>query len=405
MTLTSSAKNGITTLSNESRNSGQSTKALHSGNKSSHWTNSPVVSPLYMSTTFETLEPGQSSFEYSRSDNPTRAELERHLKSLESAEYALAFSSGLGALTTVSYLMESGQHVLCCDDVYGGTNRFFSKCATRMNIKTTFVDGTVLENWTDNFVQGKTGLVWIETPTNPTMKIMDVEKIVDAIKKLDSKCIVVIDNTFMTPIFQNPLKYGADMVMHSCTKYINGHSDVIMGCIMTNDKILYDRMKFLQNALGIVPSAFDCSQVIRSIKTLAVRVRQQSASAMKIAKHLEKHPMVERVIYPGLESHPQHSLAVKQYSGFSGMLSIYIKSIKGDEAIKMVQAVEIFHAAVSLGCVCSLIEIPCLMTHSAVPEEERIKLGITKNLIRLSIGLEDAEDLIHDLDRALEAAF
>lgn len=385
---------------------GQATNALHSGNQSMHWTHSPIMAPLYMSTTFETLEPGRASYEYSRCDNPTRAELQSYLSALESAKHALAFSSGLGALTTASYLLESGRHVLCCDDVYGGTNRFFSRCASKMGIKTTFVDGILIENWTNNFKLGQTKMIWIETPTNPTMKIVDVEQIVKAIKQLDSECIIIVDNTFMTPIFQSPLKMGADIVMHSCTKYINGHSDVIMGTLITNNDKLYEKLKFFQNALGIVPSAFDCSQVIRSIKTLNVRVRQQAANAMLVARYLEqRQPNVSVVLYPGLESHPQHKLACEQYSGFGGMISIYVDSINGDEAIKIVKAVKVFHTAVSLGCVCSLIEIPSLMTHSAVPELERTKLGINDNLIRLSIGLEDPEDLINDLEQAFKAAY
>lgn len=387
------------------KNYGHSTKAIHSGNLSVHWTHSPIMTPLYMTTTYETLDPGLAAYEYSRCDNPTRTELQDYLRSLESAKYALAFSSGLGALTTCSYLLESGQHVLCCDDVYGGTNRFFSQCLTRMGIATTFVDGVKLESWTDNFRFGKTKLVWIESPTNPTMKIMDVEKIVSEIKNRDPNCVVIVDNTFMTPIFQSPLKMGADIVMHSCTKYINGHSDVIMGALMTNDEKLHEKLKFLQNSLGIVPSAFDCSQVIRSIKTLNVRVRRQATSAMEIAKYLENHMHVERVSYPGLPSHPQYELACKQYSGFSGMLSIYIKSPKGGEAIKILKAVKVFHTAVSLGCVCSLIEMPSLMTHSAVPESERAQLGIQDNMLRLSIGLEDVEDLINDLEQAFKEAY
>lgn len=384
---------------------GLATKALHGGKSPSYWTDSPVMPPLYMSTTFETKDPGQSFYEYSRCDNPTRTELQSVLASLESAKYALVFSSGLGALTTTSYLLKSGDHVLCCDDVYGGTNRFFSHCSSRMGIETTLVDGIAIENWTDSFIAGRTKLVWIESPTNPTMKIIDIEGVAEAIKKLDPECLIVVDNTFMTPIFQSPLKLGADLVMHSCTKYINGHSDVIMGTLMTNNKELYQRLKFFQNALGIVPSAFDCYQVIRSIKTLHVRVEQQSRSAMKLAEFLEAHDKVKKILYPGLKSHPQHQLAKKQYSGFGGMLSFYVDVVKGDEVTKIVQALKVFHVAVSLGCVSSLIEVPSLMTHSAVPEKERLKLGIHDNLLRLSIGLENVEDLIEDLKQAFDVAY
>lgn len=385
---------------------GIATRAIHSGNKPSHWTHSPVVAPLYMTTTYETLDPGQADYEYSRGDNPTRTELQSHLAALESAKYGLVFSSGLGALTTAMFLLKSGQHVLCCDDLYGGTNRFFNHCANRMGIETTFVDGIKIENWLKEFRVGSTKMVWIETPTNPTMKIMDVKQIVQELKKLDPNVVVVIDNTFMTPVFQSPLKLGADIVMHSVTKYLNGHSDVIMGALMTSDDDLFERLKFMQNALGIIPSAFDCNQVLRSLKTLPVRVQHQAASAMEIAKYLEAHPKVEKVLYPGLKSHPQHELAKEQYSGFGGMLSFYLKPTKTmDESVKVIKAVKVFHAAVSLGCVCSLIEIPSFMTHSAVVEEERIKLGITKNFIRLSAGLENVKDLIHDLHQAIKVAY
>lgn len=391
--------------SGENSNGAKSTAIIHSGNPSNNWTHSPLMAPIYQSTTFETLEPGKADYEYSRCDNPTRAELERYLKTLEGAKYGLAFSSGLGALTVACYLLESGQHVLCCDDVYGGTNRFFSKCSTRMGIETTFVDGISLNNWSENFKLGKTKMVWIETPTNPTMKIVDIKEIVIMVKKLDPNCVIVVDNTFMTPVFQSPLKLGADIVMHSCTKYINGHSDVIMGALMTNDDKLYEKLKFFQNALGIVPSAFDCSQVIRSVKTLHVRVKRQADSAMKVAKYLEGHKYVERVLYPGLKSHPQHELAMKQCSGFSGIISIYVKNINNNEGVRIVQAVKVFLVAVSLGCVCSLIEVPSLMTHSGLSRELKDQLGLTDNLLRLSIGLEDPEDLIADLEQAFKAVY
>lgn len=391
--------------SSSTRSHGQATRALHAGKSPKYWTESPVIPPLYMTTTYETLEPKETKYEYSRCDNPTRTELQSYLSALESAKHALVFSSGLGALTVASYLLKSGQHVLCCDDVYGGTNRFFSHCSSRMGIETTFVDGILLKNWTDAFLLGKTKMVWIESPTNPTMKIIDIEGVVTAIKKLDPDCVIVVDNTFMTPVFQSPLSMGADIVMHSCTKYINGHSDLIMGALMTNNEEIYKKLKFFQNALGIVSSSYDCWLVIRSIKTLQVRVRQQARSALEIAKFLEGHDRVKKILYPGLKSHPQHELALKQYSGFGGIMSIYIDVVKGDEWAKMKRALKLFHVAVSLGCVCSLIEVPSLMTHSAVPEAERLKLGVTDNLLRLSVGLEDVEDLIEDLRQAFKVAY
>lgn len=382
-----------------------STRTVHSGNHSNHWTYSPLVTPLYMSSTFETLDLNLVRYEYSRCNNPTRTELEKFLSNAEFAKFSLAFSSGLGTILTLTYLLESGNNILCSDDVYGGTNKFFAECSTRMGITTTFVDGTLLENWIDNFKIGQTKMIWIESPTNPTMKVMDIENIASVVRRLDPNCLIVVDNTFMTPVFQSPLKLGADIVMHSCTKYINGHSDVIMGAMMTNEETIFERLKFFQTALGVVPSAFDCWLVIRSIKTLHVRVKHQAESALEIAKFLEGHKFVTKVLYPGLESHPQHELMKRQCSGFGGMISIYVKEQVGGEATKIAQACHIFHMAVSLGCVCSLVEIPTYMTHSNVPEDERAKLAITPNLLRLSIGLEDVNDLKRDLDQAINSAY
>lgn len=392
-------------LAQNGGSSGRATEYIHAGSASSNWTHSPIMPPVYISTTYEVLDPGNVFYEYSRSNNPTRDELQRHLKTLESAEYALAFSSGIGALTTSTYLLRAGDHILSCDDVYGGTHRFLSKCSTRMSIETTFIDGTEVQNWVKNFRPGKTKMVWIETPTNPTMKIIDILKVSQAVKELDPKCIVVVDNTFMTPIFQSPLELGADIVMHSVTKFINGHSDVIMGALITNSKELFDELKFLQNALGVIASPHDCSLVIRSIYTLEVRIRQQASSAMEVARYLESQPNVERTLYPGLESHPQYDVGKSQTRGFGSLISIYIKAPKGDESIKLLRALKVFHSAVSLGCVCSLIQVPSLMTHTAVPREERLKLGIVDNLLRLSIGLETTKDLINDLDQAFKIVY
>lgn len=385
-----------------------STIAIHAGNLATHWTHNPIVSPIYLSTTYETPEPGKAAYEYSRADNPTRTELQSQLAALEGAEHSLVFSSGLGAITTAMFLLESGKHVLCSDDVYGGTNRFFINCASRMGIETTFVDGIRVDNWINNFQYGKTKMVWIESPSNPTMKIIDIKKVSYEIKKLDPDCIVVVDNTFMTPVFQNPLKMGADVVMHSCTKYINGHSDVIMGALITNSEDIHSKLKFFQNTLGIISSPFDCYQVSRSIKTLHVRMEQHARNALQIAMFLEQHRYVEQVIYPGLKSHPQYQLANQQCTGFSGMISIYVKEkgvVVGDEVMKIVKAVKLFKLAVSLGSVGSFIEIPYLSTHVDVSKADRIKLGINENMIRLSVGLENAIDLIKDLDEAIVSAY
>lgn len=380
-------------------------KASQSGTNTMHYTYNPVIPPLYFSTTFETIDPGNAAYEYSRCDNPTRTELQIQLKLLESAKYALTFSSDLGALRTISNILKKDQHILSSDDASSNVKKFFSKQLTRMGIETTFVQGTDVSSWANNFKSGETKMVWIETPSNPTMNIVDIEEVAREIKKLDPECLVVVDNTFMTPVFQSPLKMGADIVLHSCTNYINGHSDSVMGALMVNDDNIYKRLKFFQNALGIVPSAFDCWIVNRSIKTLEVRVRQQAESAMTIAKFLENHKNVERVIYPGLRSHPQHALALKQYSGFGGMISIYLKSGGKREAHRVLERVERFHSDVSPGYVCSSIEIPAEKTHIDLIKEEKVKLNISDNLLRLSIGLEEVDDLTKDLDQALNYAF
>lgn len=361
--------------------------------------------PIYTSTTFEVLDTNNVVYDYSRSDNPTRTELQTQLAAIESAKYALAFSSGLGAMTTLSFLLRSGQKILSCDDVYGGTFRLFSKCLSRMGIETVYVDGTRTQNWVDKFEVGLTKMVWIETPTNPTMRVIDIESVVSAIKKLDPTCIVVVDNTFMTPVLQSPLKLGADVVMHSCSKYLSGHSDIIMGAIMTNDEATYKELKFLQNSLGITPSVHDCSLMMRSIKTLKIRVEKQATNAMKVAEYLESHKFVDKVYYPGLKSHSQHELSARQCAGFGGMVSVCIKTIVGDEARRFMQYVKTFHPAESLGCVCSLIEVPAFMTHSSIPKDKREELGICDNFLRLSVGIEEVEDLIQDLSQAFDAVY
>jgi cystathionine gamma-lyase len=395
-----SAKNGL-----DCKEYGLTTRASHSGADPNDWTYGPIVPPIYPTTTFKVGEPGKAVYDYSRCDNPTRTELQKTLASLESTEYALVFSSGLGAITPFAFLIGTGKHILSCDDVYGGTFRLMSRCFNNLGIETTYVDGVKLSNWTDNFRVGQTKLVWVETPSNPTMKVIDIKAVVDAVKKLDKECIVVVDNTFITSVYQSPIKLGADIVMHSCSKYMGGHSDIIMGALMLNNKDLYDRFKFFQNSLGIVPGTHDCHLMLRSVKTLEIRVRQQTANAMRIAEWLEAHDKVEKVLYPGLKSHPQHELAARQCTGFGAMLSVYIKAPKGDEPFKFVRAVKLFHCAESLGCVTSLIEIPAFMTHSSVPKDNRMKLGITDNMLRVSIGIENVEDLIGDLDNAFKQVY
>lgn len=393
-----------------SKKYGRWTEVLHCGKKPGHWTHRPIMTPIYTTTTFMVPDMDNDdeydiNYDYSRSDNPTRTQLQSQLAALESAKYGLAFCSGLGAMTTLAFLLRSGQSILCCDDVYGGSRRLFSQCLSRMAIETVYVDGTQTQNWLDKFEVGKTKLVWMETPTNPTMKVMDIRAVASAVKQLDPTCIVAVDNTFMTPILQSPLELGADLVMHSASKYLGGHSDIIMGAIMANDDKIYEELKTLQNSLGGTPSVRDCSLMIRSIMTLMLRVERQSQNAMKVAQFLESHKYVDKVYYPGLKSHPQHELSKRQCADFGGMLSVCIKTIVGDESRRFMAALRIFHPAESLGCVCSLIQIPALMTHSSVPEATREMLGICNNLLRLSIGIENVEDLIEDLSQAFDIVY
>jgi cystathionine gamma-lyase len=382
---------------------GFSTQAIHVGNNPDRWDSRCVVPPLVMSTTFKQYSPGvHAGYEYGRSGNPTRQALEECLAPLEKAKYALAFSSGLGATTALSYLMETGNHVLLVDDVYGGTNRFFRHCAARMGIHSSFVDMCDLK-LTEEAIKRNTAMLWIETPTNPMLKLIDIKAVAELAKKINPHIIVVVDNTFSSSYFQTPLELGADVVVHSLTKYMNGHSDVVMGAIMTNNENLFTRLKFLQNALGIVPSPFDCSLVNRSLKTLSIRMKEHMANGLRVAQALEKNTRIEKIIYPGLESHPQHELYKRQMKGFGGMISIYVKGGLL-ETSTFLKELKIFSLAESLGGYESLIEHPAIMTHASVPKDQRDRLGIVDNLVRISVGLEDADDLVHDLNQALAKA-
>ncbi|RNA12631.1 cystathionine gamma-lyase-like [Brachionus plicatilis] len=382
---------------------GFQTNAIHSGQEPEKWSSRTVVPPIVMGTTFKQYEPGKhAGFEYGRSGNPTRNSLEECLAPLEKAKYALAFASGSAALTTMSYLLKSGDHILTVDDVYGGTNRFFRNCANRMGIETSFVDMLDLE-LTEKSFKSNTMMVWIETPTNPTLKLVDIKAVCDLAKKKNPEVICVVDNTFASAYFQNPLELGADIVSHSLTKYMNGHSDVVMGAIMLNDEKLYERMKYLQNAVGAVPSPFDCFLASRGLKTLAFRMQAHMQNGLKVAKSLSENPRIEKVIYPGLESHPQHELYKSQMKGFGGMISIYIKG-GIDESFRFLKELKLFACAESLGGYESLVEHPAIMTHASVPKDQRAILGIDDNFVRISVGLEDAEDLIGDLNQALEKA-
>lgn len=379
---------------------GFSTKAIHAGQDPQQWKHSSVIPPIVLSTTFQRDAPDQSGgYVYGRSDNPSRNVLETCLAALENGKYAHTFSSGLGATTVLTSLLKAGDHLVSGDDIYGGTNRFFQRCLSTQNVLTTFVDMSNLNNVT-NSIKPNTKMVWLETPTNPLLKVFDIKAVVEVAKKKNPEIIVVVDNTFLTCYYQKPLELGADIVIYSLSKYMNGHSDVIMGASVTNRSDLAERIKFLQNAMGVVPSPMDCSLVNRSLKTLEIRMQQHMKNGLAIAKFLDAHPYVEKTIHPYLPSHPQHELALKQTTGHSGMVSFYLKG----DSHKFLKALKVFTLAESLGGYESLAELPSIMTHASVPEDVRAELGITDQLIRLSVGLETVDDLCNDLDQALKAS-
>lgn len=375
------------------------TLAIHTGQKPDPSTGA-IMTPVYLSSTFVQESPGvHKGFDYSRADNPTRTALEANLASLEKAEYGTTFASGCAAMASVILGLEKGAHVICCDDVYGGTHRLFTQVLGRSGYEFDFIDLTKTENL-EKAMKPNTKLVWVETPTNPLLKIFDIQKLseVAQAKGVD----VLVDNTFMSPYFQSPLALGAQLVMHSTTKYIGGHSDLIGGFVATNDEKWEKTLKFNQKSIGAVPSPFDCFLMLRSTKTLALRMQRHEQNAMKIAQWLESHSAIEKVSYPGLKSHPQHDLAKKQMQGFGGMISFVIRGGLA-KAKSFLENVRVFSLAESLGGVESLIEHPAIMTHASLPAENRKALGIDDGLIRISVGIENDEDLLADLDQALKA--
>jgi cystathionine beta-lyase/cystathionine gamma-synthase len=376
------------------------TLAIHAG-QSPDPTSGAVMPPIVLASTFAQDGPGiHKGFEYARTGNPTRQTLEHCLAALEGARHGIAFGSGCAAMTTLLHTLRPGDHVVACDDVYGGTFRILDKVMAPLGIRTSWVDMTD-PRAVAGALEPETKLVWIETPTNPMLKLVDIAAVAAIARGHGAK--VVVDNTFATPMLQRPLELGADVVVHSTTKYLNGHSDVVGGVLLTSDDALADRLRFLQNAIGAVPSPFDCFLVLRGVKTLPVRMRGHVENAQAIARWLEAHPQVERVYYPGLPSHPQHALGMRQMSGPGGMISFVVRG--GMVASRaLLRAVRLFTCAESLGGVESLIELPAVMTHGSVPADARARLGITDGLIRLSVGLEARDDLIADLDAALAAA-
>jgi len=373
------------------------TLAIHAGQDPDPRTGA-VMTPIYQTSTYAQESPGKhKGYEYSRTDNPTRTAYHECVAALEGAKYALAFSSGLATQDAILHTLKAGDHVLAADDMYGGTFRLFDKVFKHMGLEFTFVD-MLDHKKTEAAFRPNTKLMWLETPTNPMLKILDIQALTAMARKRN--VITAVDNTFMSPYFQQPLSLGADIVVHSITKYMNGHSDVVGGVLATSRDDLYQQIKFMQNAVGGVPGPFDCFLVMRGLKTLHVRMERHAQNAMAIAQYLEKHPKVEKVIYPGLESHPQHSLAKKQMKGFGGMITFYIKGGL-DESRHFLEKIRLFTLAESLGGVESLIEHPAIMTHASVPIETRKELGILDNMIRISVGIEDLVDLKADLAAAL----
>lgn len=380
---------------------GFGTASIHCGMEFDPHTGA-VMTPISLSTTFAQKSPGvkyPAEYEYSRSGNPTRDAMEENLAGLENADAAISFASGLAATAGIIHCLEPNSHVIVTDDVYGGTQRFFRRIATQYGHTFSFVDFTK-EGALEEAFQENTRLVWAESPTNPTLKICDIAAVSEIAHRHGALCCV--DNTFMTPYYQQPLVLGADIVMHSATKYLNGHSDVVMGIVATSNPDMIEKLRFNQNAVGAVPSPFDCYMMMRGLKTLHLRMRAHGANAGVIAKLLESHDKVDRVVYPGLESHPQHEIAKKQCHGFGGMVTFFIKGGL-DGAKAFLENLKVFTLAESLGGVESLAEHPVIMTHASVPAEHRAVLGIDDSLIRLSVGTEDIEDLVQDISNALDA--
>jgi cystathionine gamma-lyase len=374
------------------------TRAVHGGVEPDPSTGA-IMTPIYQTATYAQDAPGEhKGFEYSRTQNPTRIALEKSVATLEGGEYGVSFSSGMSAISSMMQLLKVGDHVVCSDDVYGGTFRLFDKIYKNLGLEFSFVDTSNLDN-IKNAVTNKTVMIWLETPTNPTLKVTDLKGAVALAKKHEA--LVVVDNTFMSPYFQRPLELGADIVLHSTTKYIAGHSDIVGGAIVTNDKDLAEKLYFTQNAAGAVPGPMDCFLTLRGIKTLHLRMERHEQNSRKIFEFLKKQKSVKKIYYPGDPDHPGHDVQKKQSSGFGAIVSFDVGTL--GNARKLMSKLEIFTLAESLGGVESLIEHPAIMTHASVPPENREKLGITDGFIRISVGVEDIEDLLEDLNRGFEA--
>lgn len=374
------------------------TRAIHAGQNPDPSTGA-IMTPVFQTSTFVQESPGKfkENYDYARSANPTRTALEANLASLEGGKFGISFASGCAAMSAVLHSLKSGDHVVVCDDVYGGTFRLFERIFKQLGLAYTMVD-MCDHVATERAFTPQTKVVWVETPTNPMLKIIDIQAVGRLAKAKGA--LMVVDNTFASPYLQNPLSLGADIVLHSCTKYIGGHSDVIGGALIVNEQALADKLHYIQNAVGGVPGPWDCFLLLRSTKTLEVRMKAHCANAAKVAAFLEGHKKIEKVYYPGLKSHPQHGLASEQMHGFGGMVSMVVRG--GLSAARtFLENVKLFSLGESLGGVESLIEHPAIMTHATIPPENRAKLGIVDGLVRLSVGIEDVDDLIGDLDKGL----
>ncbi|MCL1669000.1 cystathionine gamma-synthase [Elizabethkingia ursingii] len=377
------------------------TKVIH-GNQHAEPHTGSVNVPVFLTSTFAQKSPGQlrAGYEYSRGANPTRQALEDALASIENGARGLAFGSGLAAIDCVLKLLNPGDEVIAVDDLYGGTYRMFTRLFEKYQLKFTFVNFDDVSK-IEGLINDKTKLIWLETPTNPLMKLVDIKAVADLIQGKD--ILLAVDNTFASPYLQQPLDLGADIIMHSATKYLGGHSDVVAGALVAKTEELGEKLHFIQFASGGILGPHDSYLVLRGIKTLALRMQRHSENGIRVAQFLEKHPAIEQVFYPGLESHPQHDLAKKQMKDFGGMVSFTFKSGKKEDSVKFLESLRVFTLAESLGGVESLANHPAMMTHASIPAEKRAELGITDDLVRLSAGIEDIEDLLQDLEQALNA--
>lgn len=375
------------------------TKAIHAGVKPDPSTGA-IMTPIYQTSTYVQDSPGvNKGYGYARGKNPTREALQEALAALENGKYCVAFSSGVAATDAVLKLLSPGDEVITGNDLYGGTYRLFTKIYAKFGIKFHFVDLTHPEN-IYAYLNTKTRLIWTETPTNPTMQIIDIESVARIAK--ENKVWMVVDNTFASPYLQNPLDMGADIVMHSVTKYLGGHSDVVMGALITNNKDLHEQLYFILNSSGANPGPMDSFLVLRGIKTLHLRMERHCANGRKVAEYLKSHPKIEKIYWPGFPDHPQYELACKQMRDFGGMISIVFKDPSIEHTFRVASSFKIFSLAESLGGVESLVNHPASMTHASIPKEEREKAGVVDNMLRFSVGVEDAEDLIADLEQALD---